>query len=341
MKPPRRRAWVPWAVFAIASLLVLEVLGWASWRVVSSERAQREVEAEAQVEQRLRLALWRMDSYVVPLLARESVRPSRTASPYLGLRDKQFFYVKGTSADPADPVRLRAYVPPWTSSVPLPWRVLDPASADEVVRVDRDAAIIAGVVASSAVFDIANASFDDGTSAVAELADAEEFNTRARAASRALNQTTEYQESIQSALSDAITVDETDGPFASEPDSLTSTRVGVFRPVWLETGDAEDRLTLIRGVETSDGVWAEVIWLDWARLRGALLSEAAPLIPGLALEPRRGDEAIGAADLASIPVRAVAPRLETPPRSIDQATLTALGATWVAVLAALGAIGIV
>lgn len=69
----RRR--VPWLVFGLCALLVVDVLAWATWRVLALERAERKATRAADTAQRERLALWQMDSMVSVLLARESARP--------------------------------------------------------------------------------------------------------------------------------------------------------------------------------------------------------------------------------------------------------------------------
>ncbi|MEL6739141.1 MAG: HAMP domain-containing sensor histidine kinase [Planctomycetota bacterium] len=64
-----------WAIYALASLLVVHGLGWITWQALRLERAQataRAVEARRDAE---RIALWRMDSLASALVARETQRP--------------------------------------------------------------------------------------------------------------------------------------------------------------------------------------------------------------------------------------------------------------------------
>ncbi|MEM7756170.1 MAG: HAMP domain-containing sensor histidine kinase [Planctomycetota bacterium] len=293
MKPPRRRGWVPWAVYAVASLIVLEVVGWSSWRIVTAERAQRAAEAESAVDQRLRLALWRMDSLVVPLLVLES---SRTAAG------------GAAGVDPADPVRLRAQLNTDGSLSPAERNGATPADA---ARRARDSQALERLVDPE----------------VLRAAAAASLETRAtfRAAPRADRTIDEAAQSItprQRAADLAIAA-------ASGPEPI-----GAFRAMWVE-----EELLLVRGV-AGGSVRAQVLWIDWPRLRGALLAEAAPLLPGLGLEPRPAGEAIGPSDLATIPVRAITPAPMVEHR-IGSATVVSLAATWAAVLAGLLAIGVV
>lgn len=69
-----RRLW-PWLIFAVATLAVLEGLGWVTWRALSLEHRERQARAEAQFQESVRLALWRMESELTPLIAQESARP--------------------------------------------------------------------------------------------------------------------------------------------------------------------------------------------------------------------------------------------------------------------------
>src|SRR6516162_3707300 len=50
-------------------------LGWVTSAALSLERDQLEAQAQAQTNDRLRLAMWRLDSLISPLLAKEDSRP--------------------------------------------------------------------------------------------------------------------------------------------------------------------------------------------------------------------------------------------------------------------------
>jgi signal transduction histidine kinase len=70
-----KRPWHAWSIFSAALLIVFSGLGWASWTVVEFERSEREVQARTEIEEAVRLALWRMDSTLATVLAQENVRP--------------------------------------------------------------------------------------------------------------------------------------------------------------------------------------------------------------------------------------------------------------------------
>lgn len=72
MRSSRR---ITWIVFALCALLVADGLGWVTWQLLRMERRERIAQREATRQEALRLALWRLDSAVTPLVAAEAARP--------------------------------------------------------------------------------------------------------------------------------------------------------------------------------------------------------------------------------------------------------------------------
>ncbi len=72
MKSSRR---ITWLVFGVCALLVLEGLGYVSWRMLRLESREQALSRDAREQEILRLALWRVDSAMTPLLAGETARP--------------------------------------------------------------------------------------------------------------------------------------------------------------------------------------------------------------------------------------------------------------------------
>jgi signal transduction histidine kinase len=62
-------------VYGVCAAVVLSVLAWVTVLVLSLERSEIRARTEAAHQESLRLALWRMDSWLAPLLAREAARP--------------------------------------------------------------------------------------------------------------------------------------------------------------------------------------------------------------------------------------------------------------------------
>ena len=72
MRSGRRLTWL---IFALCVLLVVDGLGWVSWRMVGLERRASAARAEADRQELVRLALWRMESLLNPVIAQEAARP--------------------------------------------------------------------------------------------------------------------------------------------------------------------------------------------------------------------------------------------------------------------------
>ena len=64
-----------WLLFSLCAALMLATLGWLTVNTLRLDDAQRRTTEEAEVEGRVRLALWRMDSALALLLAQENARP--------------------------------------------------------------------------------------------------------------------------------------------------------------------------------------------------------------------------------------------------------------------------
>ena len=69
-----------WLGFAAAAAVVLASMAWVTAAVLRLDAAEAESRRRAQLEENVRLALWRMDSALAPLLAAEHARPDRAVA---------------------------------------------------------------------------------------------------------------------------------------------------------------------------------------------------------------------------------------------------------------------
>jgi signal transduction histidine kinase len=69
-------------VFGAGVLGVLAALGWMTVHALRLERAEMHARREARYQESMRLALWRMDAAVTPLIAREAARPYFHYQPF-------------------------------------------------------------------------------------------------------------------------------------------------------------------------------------------------------------------------------------------------------------------
>lgn len=72
MRTSRR---LPWLIYAVCALLVVDGLAWVTWQMLSLERRESAARQDAREQEAVRLALWRMDGLLSPIIATESARP--------------------------------------------------------------------------------------------------------------------------------------------------------------------------------------------------------------------------------------------------------------------------
>jgi signal transduction histidine kinase len=70
-----KRSLLVWLTFLACLAVVLAAAGWISITALRLDRSEAEARALGQWEEDVRLALWRLDSYVAPLVAQEHARP--------------------------------------------------------------------------------------------------------------------------------------------------------------------------------------------------------------------------------------------------------------------------
>ncbi|WP_193210482.1 sensor histidine kinase [Luteolibacter marinus] len=71
------RNWLVWTTLVLCAALVLGAMGWLTQRALDSERERSGAEAKADLEERTRLALWRMDAEGAAILLGENRLSSR------------------------------------------------------------------------------------------------------------------------------------------------------------------------------------------------------------------------------------------------------------------------
>lgn len=80
------RPWQIWSVFGGSLLVVLAAMVWVSLAALKVDQAEAEGRRQAAIEENVRLALWRLDSAVAPLITQESTRPYFSYSAFSAAR---------------------------------------------------------------------------------------------------------------------------------------------------------------------------------------------------------------------------------------------------------------
>src|SRR6187431_839184 len=76
-----KRPWQVWLFFAVCVLGAVGAMAWLTREAVDADRERRAAQAEAELEQRVSLAVWRMDTELAPIIAAEVIRPSAAFRP--------------------------------------------------------------------------------------------------------------------------------------------------------------------------------------------------------------------------------------------------------------------
>ncbi|MCB1227770.1 MAG: hypothetical protein KDK99_18270, partial [Verrucomicrobiales bacterium] len=93
---------IRWLLFILCLAVFAGALVWISQRMLRMETERREAEREAQVQERVRLALWRMESVASTLLIRENARPP---FQYQAFYEPDDLYTPGNEPIPRGQIR--------------------------------------------------------------------------------------------------------------------------------------------------------------------------------------------------------------------------------------------
>jgi signal transduction histidine kinase len=264
-----------WLAFAAAALVVMAAMGWTTAAVLRLDR-------RAQLEENVRLALWRMDSALGPLIAAEQARPPEDYFSDVGAVDalalllgKEAPFIAsrfeceedGTMRYPLGPKGTPPGMEPLRSGPQVPQMVLD-AAGPLVAEPPRLA---------------------DVTGRPAEpLPNAEPYQQQARNRS-------EYQARVQNNVAQQMAAR------AVEPSpERRHTFPGLFKPLWYG-----NTLIMVRRYGDAEGR-VQGCFINWRAVKGRLLDVCKDLLPTADLVP--ADPAAPDPDarlLASLPVRLV------------------------------------
>src|SRR6476619_7975723 len=75
------RPWPIWLLFIACVLGAAAGMAWLTQQALEADERRRAAESEAELEQRVSLALWRMDTELAPIIAAEVIRPPAEYRP--------------------------------------------------------------------------------------------------------------------------------------------------------------------------------------------------------------------------------------------------------------------
>lgn len=358
-----RRPWHVALVFFICLAVVLAATGWVS--VTALQMNQREVAArqQADLEERVRLALWRMDSSLAPLLARENGRPYFAYTPFYPVErayTRMFSPIEYGDVLVPSPllveslpeVLLYFQLAPdgelTSPQVPVGnMRDLAEArytTAEQVEiaagRLRRFRGLITGDALFSALPDAPGpprAPVEAGSpSPLSQPERAPQFpfgqrdpstlGQKARSLAERSGRAQQLRQQAQQLAQSNVMVALPFGDISG----------GVMTPTW--SGEA---LLLARRVRVDGGEYVQGCWLDWPAIRQDLLARVADLLPNADLQPASStgpDEE--SRQLAACPVQLVPGEVRPSPSKLDSPILLSLAVAWGCVVLAAVAVGL-
>lgn len=76
-----KRPWQIWSLFALGLAIVIPAMGWLTVKALELDRAESIARRQAEQEESVSRALWRLDALLTPLLAQEAARPDFVYRP--------------------------------------------------------------------------------------------------------------------------------------------------------------------------------------------------------------------------------------------------------------------
>ena len=304
MSPARSRAWLG---FGITAAVLLAVVSWLTVVLVQLDRDELQARRQAALHERLRLALWRMDSWLSPLLAREAMRP---VGEFRAFPAAQTAWTKGYTRLGPDEVLVKSPLLGSESAVfPLHFEVGPDGLTSPQVPTgnERDVCEANG---------IDNALLERAAGRLRELAgrlDRAQLEQRVVGAAAALpmmgcnpvapeapaqtkqsvqelsNRQRAFAQNLQPQLADGNSFDAqlrlmaaASQPFADVVQPVRrvdlAEEVGPMLPVWLETKDGA-LLLFARRVTLGGVTRVQGALVDWTQLQRELLALVADLFP--------------------------------------------------------------
>ncbi|HEY0456841.1 MAG TPA: HAMP domain-containing sensor histidine kinase [Verrucomicrobiae bacterium] len=346
-----------WVIFAAAFAILLSAMGWVSATALRLERAQLEAQQKAAFEENIRLALWRMDSALSPLIVQESSRPYFTYNSFYAaeraynrmfseLRPGEILVPSPLLAQTSTNVLLHFQFGPdgVLSSPQVPLgnkkelaenRYLTPA---QIQTASARMAQLRQLVSPNALFAACATTLPREIGLTNNLlaGNTVYYNSQAAPPSQQVEQRkdlSQMQRNVAELQARSQSYQQAVNWGGQNGDNvLTRANVaeGMVKPIWF--GDA---LVLARRVSVDGQSYIQGCWLDWTNIRSSLIASVKDLLPQAKLQPMKSDLPDPQARmLAALPVQLAPGPLALPVTPGFSPIRLALGLAWGCVILA-------
>ena len=316
------RPWQTWALFIACLAVVLAVMVWSTWTVLRLERGELDARRQAAAQETVRLALWRMESALGPLVARESSYPHFA---YAAFYPADRAYKRGpgpigggsvlipspllTKSQPQVLIHFQADASGTFTSPEVPAGAMrdlaerhGQRSRSDIEAAERRLAMLASAVRPETLRNLLPAPQESAAKIVMPAPPQPQpqppqqspGQTGQQAAALDVQQRSRQQSVLQNQAmesSNAMVPAQGSG----------SISYGLMQPEWIG-----QELLLARRVSVDGRDYVQGSWLDWPSIRSSLLAEVQDLLPAAGLQPaREKDDTVAAFRLAALPTRLV------------------------------------
>ncbi|MBW2454511.1 MAG: HAMP domain-containing histidine kinase [Deltaproteobacteria bacterium] len=296
-----RRTKVTMVGFLISFLVVLSGVGWISATALRLDRAERAAREQAALEESVRLALWRLDSSLTPLIARESARDPVVFGPFYPPDGP--FEPGSDDQKPEDVLVMSPLLQETPTHVRLHFQ-FDPAG--RLTSPQAPTGELRGLAERRGV---GAAKIDGATQALTELSKTITRDQLKAALAPSLTRPEQKRTPQPSSLSQVdrnfnewqmrtVSMDNAANP---NPGATAALAQSALVPLWVG-----EELVLVRQVTVAGRELLQGAWLDWPEIQRWLPTTIEDLLPEARFEPHAGGQPKDRQrSLAALPVRLV------------------------------------
>lgn len=339
-----------WLLFGLAVVALVAAMVWVTVLGVRLEDSHAQAQRQAALEERVRLALWRMDSSLSGILARENSRPYFTYNPFYP--ENRAYTRMFSPLEPGEvlvPSRLLTFDSPYirlyfqvspdgtvTSPEVPTGNMRDLAessylSAKDIERAGRRLSDLSSSMDRKAVVQATRPPKGDEEPRTRLAEDEQEYGSPPVAQQqRQMNMAAlraRGRQVAQSMMQNA--------PRKMRLKGADDVKEGPLKAIW-----ATGHLMLVRRVEANGDLYLQGCWMDWDAMREWLLGEVQDLLPNARLLPvRSSEEPEDYRLLASLPARLIPGEVALPEAGSLYPVRLSLVVAWGCLLLAVVAVG--
>jgi signal transduction histidine kinase len=314
-----KRPWQIATLFFLCLAVTAPAMAWLSLKALELDEAESLARRQAALEESVSLALWRMDTLLMPLLAQEAARPPAAFQPRAVTRDS----FAESADDRPEHVRIHFQAGPgerWTSPVSSSefGNVLDELRSDVSLAMLLEQTPLE--MLPSVATDVLAMSEPEAEQQLAQAPVLTNYGSSQQSrdyssqqAAPEENQTSDggkgQNELAQRNRALQVYAQQQRVQRGGPPETPAAKPVieGASRAFWIG-----DKLLLARRVQLGDKTEDETVvqgcWLDWTSIERRLRAEAADLLPQFSLTPVRSESELNPARaLATLPVQVKVP----------------------------------